>query len=81
MHPDERFTTRKLLTRFLSYDPDKETADRAGELIYQARTQQIGLSVPDAIIAATAVHNNLTLVTHNKSDFSKIPSLRIHLLD
>ena len=81
MHPDERFTTRKLLTRFLTYDLDKETADRAGELINQASTQQISLSVPDAIIAATAVQHNLTLVTLNQSDFINIPGLRLHPLD
>lgn len=81
MHPDEKFATRKLLSRFLTYELDKEIADRAGELIYLARTQQIGLSVPDAIIAATAVQNNLTLVTFNPSDFTKIPGLHLHPLD
>jgi len=81
MHPEEKFATRKLLSRFVTYDLDKETADRAGELIYQARTQQIGLSLPDAIIGATAVQNNLTLVTLNQGDFTNIPGLRIHPLD
>lgn len=78
MHPDEKFATKKLLSRFVTYDLDKETADRAGELIYQARTQQAGLSVPDAIIGATAVHHNLTLVTLNPSDFTNIPNLRLY---
>jgi tRNA(fMet)-specific endonuclease VapC len=81
MHPDEKFATKKLLSRFVTYDLDKETADRAGELIYQARAQQTGLSVPDAIIGATAVHHNLTLVTFNQSDFANIPGLRIHPLN
>lgn len=81
MHPDEKFATKKLLSRFLTFDLDKETADRAGTLINQARTQQIGLSVPDAIVAATAVQHNLTLVTLNQSDFTNISGLRLHPLD
>ncbi len=35
------------------------------------------LSVPDAIIAATAVYHNLTLVTLNQSDFAHIASLSL----
>lgn len=81
MHPDEKFATKKLLSRFLTFDLDKETGDRAGTLINQARTQQIGLSVPDAIVAATAVQHNLTLVTLNQSDFTNISGLRLHPLD
>ncbi len=77
MHPDEKYTTRKLLSRFLTYDLGKEVADRAGEYINQARLQQIGLSVPDAIIAATAVHHNLTLVTLTQSDFTHIAGLSL----
>ena len=35
------------------------------------------IKLPDAIIAATAISLNLTLVTHNLSDFEKIPNLKI----
>lgn len=35
------------------------------------------LKLPDAIIGATALVNNLILVTHNKKDFEKIRSLKI----
>ena len=77
MHPDEKFATRRLLSRFRTYDLDKETADRAGEFINQARSQQNGLSVPDAIIAATAVQHSLTLVTLNQSDFINISGLSL----
>lgn len=31
----------------------------------------------DALLAATALHFNLTLVTHNTSDFSAVPNLRL----
>ena len=35
------------------------------------------LKLPDAIIAATALVNNSTLITHNKKDFQKIKNLKI----
>lgn len=35
------------------------------------------IKLPDAIIAATAIVNDLTLVTHNISDFKNIPNLNI----
>jgi len=33
--------------------------------------------LPDAVIAASALHNNLALVTKNVSDFKKIGQLKI----
>ncbi len=41
------------------------------------------IKIPDAVIAATALVYDLTLITHNTSDFEGIPSLRLidpHLL-
>lgn len=35
----------------------------------------IAIQLPDAIIAATALQNNLTLWTHNVDDFKAIPHL------
>jgi predicted nucleic acid-binding protein len=34
--------------------------------------------LPDAIIAATAVVNNLVLWTHNMKDFENIPDLQVY---
>lgn len=36
-----------------------------------------GLKIPDAIIAASALVHNLTLLTRNVGDFKKIPQLNI----
>lgn len=77
MHPDEQYTTNKLLSRFVTYDLDRDLADRAGDLIRQSRDRRIALDVPDAIIAATALANGLTLVTLNPADFEGIPGLSL----
>ena len=36
----------------------------------------MGKKLPDAIIAATAIINNFTLITHNIKDFQKITELQ-----
>lgn len=33
--------------------------------------------IPDALIAATAIVYDLTLISHNLSDFTKIPGLQV----
>ncbi|TKK67772.1 type II toxin-antitoxin system VapC family toxin [Ilyomonas limi] len=35
------------------------------------------IKIPDALIAATALTNDYTLLTRNKTDFSKVPGLQI----
>jgi len=39
--------------------------------------KQDKIKLPDAIIAATALTEGFTLVTHNISDFKKIPNLEL----
>lgn len=36
-----------------------------------------GLVIPDALIAATAIEQNLTLITHNTKHFSYLPGLTV----
>jgi predicted nucleic acid-binding protein len=81
MQPHERYATQKLLSRLATYDLDRDLADRAGDLIATCRSAGHGLSVPDAIIAATAIGHKLTLVTLNWADFAPIAGLRLHPLD
>jgi tRNA(fMet)-specific endonuclease VapC len=80
MQSAERFATQKLLSRFMSYDFDKNCADRAGDLINMLRQQNISIAVPDAMIAATALVHNLTLVTFNRAHFAVIPGLSLYPL-
>ena len=42
--------------------------------------QKYSIKVPDAIIAATAIVNNIPLVTADKG-FRRIPELKLHLLE
>jgi predicted nucleic acid-binding protein len=81
MRPEERCATQKLLSGMATYDMDRETADRAGDLIAASRSAGETLSVPDAIIAATAIQHNLSLVTLNKAHFAHLSGLSLYPLD
>jgi predicted nucleic acid-binding protein len=52
-----------------------ETSKRAIELI-DAYSNSHGLMLPDALIAATALENDLTVVTYNVDDFRFIGGLK-----
>ena len=69
MQEHERYATQKLLSRFVTIDMGTEIAGRAGDYVREYRAQGKTLSVPDAIIAATAVQYGMTLVTFNARDF------------
>ena len=51
---------------------DRAVADRAGRL-----RRRYGLRTPDALIAATAVEHDLTLVTRNRGDFAAVQGLKV----
>jgi predicted nucleic acid-binding protein len=81
MRSEERYATTRLLSRFISFDLNRELADRAGDLIREGADRGQPLGVPDAIIAATAIAHGLTLVTLNRADFEGIPGLSIAPLE
>ena len=54
-------------SRILSFDAD--VADRWGRLIASLRVKGLTPSPIDSLIAATALHHNLSLVTRNEKDF------------
>lgn len=81
MQPEEGYVTQKLLTRLTTIDLDREIADRAGDMIAASRRAGHALSVPDAIIAATAIGHGLTLVTLNARDFEQLPGLSLYPLE
>ena len=51
---------------------DAEVADRWGLLTAAAKARGNPLSVIDGLLAATALHHNLTIVSRNVSDFSNV---------
>jgi predicted nucleic acid-binding protein len=52
---------------------DAEVADRWGLLAADAKGQEKPIPVIDGLLAATALHHNLTIVSRNVSDFSNLP--------
>jgi len=60
--------------RILPVDPN--ISDTAYSLI-QTFTLSYGLMIPDALIAATALENGLTLMTKNTRHFQMIPKLEV----
>jgi len=69
MHPSEEGRTMDLLSSLSNLPVDVASADQAGRWIYTYARRGIQLSVPDAIIAATAFAHGLTLVTTNAKHF------------
>jgi predicted nucleic acid-binding protein len=62
----------QLLAPFRELTVDRSVAERAGRVV-----REFGLRMPDALIAATAMENRLTLMTRNRKDFDKVRGLRI----
>jgi len=69
---DELKNIDRLLVNSRIFSLDDEIVDKTIEV-----RRKYKLKLPDAIIAATAMVNNLILVTHNKKDFKKIRGLKI----
>lgn len=57
---------------------DSEIADRWGTLATVAARSGRPLSVIDGLLAATALHHNLTLVSRNVSDFAGTPVIVVN---
>ena len=71
--PDEERLTLEEIFRIIDVLPlTREIADRAVKLRQQRR-----MGLGDAIIAATALDHNMTLMTRNTRDFRWITNLRL----
>jgi tRNA(fMet)-specific endonuclease VapC len=66
-----------LLPEVTEIEFDSACAEEFGKLNGELLRQGIVVSFADLMIAATARFHNLTLVTHNTSDFRAIPGLRL----
>lgn len=66
---------RQLLTTFHSFPFDAASAEICGRLRAMLATTGTPIGPYDLQIAAIALANNLTLVTHNTREFSRVPGL------
>lgn len=68
-HPAEEAETKNLLGCLKAIPVNASVADMAGRYVYQFARRGITLHLEDAFIGATAVHEELVLVTQNVSHF------------
>ena len=80
MREREREETFDLLDTLETLPMTSEIADLAGELIRLWRTRGVTLGDADAIIAASAIHHGLALVTTNAKHFP-MPELIVFQAD
>jgi predicted nucleic acid-binding protein len=69
---EQEETVGRLLAPFHELDIDRTVAETAGRI-----RRETGVRTPDALIASTALVNDLTLVTRNRRDFERVPRLRL----
>jgi len=77
MREHERERTYILLDSLYTHPLDRETANRAGELLRAWQSRGITLDGPDAVIAASALQIGATLATTNPRHF---PMLELPVL-
>ncbi len=66
----------KLRQQFLSIPFDDKSAESYGHIRASLATAGNPIGPNDLIIASIALSNQLTLVTHNTSEFNRVPNLR-----
>ena len=76
MHAHEETRTHLTLAACVCLPVDHLVADQAGRWLYQYARRGLQLTLADALIAATALRENLTLVTTNSRHFP-MPELKI----
>lgn len=76
MREKERQSTEEFLNSLEYYDLTKEIAKQAGEYRRSYRKKGITLSLPDVVIAAIAIANNLLLLTDNREHYP-MPELNL----
>jgi len=69
IQPSEEVMTGELLASLISLPVDSSIADEAGKLISHHARPGFQISFPDALITATALLHELTLVTTNTRHF------------
>jgi tRNA(fMet)-specific endonuclease VapC len=68
---------QSLKLRYGCMDVDLASAELAGQLRAQLRLAGTPIGEYDLLIAGIALSNKLTVVTHNTSEFSRVPGLQV----
>jgi predicted nucleic acid-binding protein len=77
MRPAESAITAQLLSTLIWVETSFPVARKAGELRYAWARNGVTLTLSDTMIAATAMHYGMTLITDNAKDFP-MPELTIY---
>lgn len=75
--PDDQKQTLDFLTLFITHPVNDEIARRAAELLHLRGQTEAPLTYAEAVIAATALHYQLTLVTYNPKNLQAVTPLRL----
>ncbi|MGQ0669300.1 MAG: type II toxin-antitoxin system VapC family toxin [Actinomycetota bacterium] len=70
--PEREEEVRDLLAGSIEVGVGPEVAERAGRI-----RRESGLGLADAVIAATALHLGVSVLTRNRRDFDRVPQLRV----
>jgi tRNA(fMet)-specific endonuclease VapC len=68
---------RRLQKRFVSMSFDDGAADEYGKIRAYLASQGMPIGPNDLMIASIALANDLTIVTHNTSEFSRVPGVKL----
>jgi tRNA(fMet)-specific endonuclease VapC len=75
---DETFAEQKVFfERFNSIPFDDQAAEAYGMIRADLQRRGLPIGSNDYLIAAIALANDLTLVTHNTREFTRVPGLRV----
>lgn len=66
-----------LVAQFSCLPLDQAVATQAGRIDAELMARGLRIGPYDTLIAATAISNDLVLVTHNTSEFSRVAGLRL----
>lgn len=77
MKEKERAITQEFLSSLMAHDVTSTIVDRASDFLRRYRDQGVTLDIVDTVIAATAVVNQLVLVTLNRRHYP-MPEVRLY---
>ena len=69
---------RDLLRSFSSLDLNDDIAERIARIRFDLRRRGQIISDFDIVLAATALHHGLTVLTFNRRHFERIPGLQVY---